>query len=249
MMLDIDQAVHAAFNAHSVPGYSLFFYAITLLGSAYLWVAVLIIYLLIGRRKKIAVILIIVIMFGMIVNEDIKGIVGRIRPDNVALGGYFSYHNYSFPSGHTQTAFLMATVLSAYIAWRYRMALYLLAAAVGLSRLYLGLHYFTDAVAGSAVGILLGLMAIYGLRRLRLFDLGGKPGILPGPSGKRDGKGWHDAGLLKYVAIVLAAGFIAAFTAVLLSQYILSLAAIGAMYIVLLLLPRFLKGRLHTDTH
>lgn len=248
-MLDIDQAVHAAFNAHSVPGYSLFFYAITLLGSAYLWVAVLMIYLLIGRRKKIAIILIITIMFGMIVNDDIKDIVGRIRPDNVMVGSYFSVHNYSFPSGHTQTAFLIATVLSAYIAWRYRLAVYLMAAAVGVSRLYLGFHYFTDAVAGAAVGILLGVIAIYGLHRLGLYDRDDASGIVPCQAGKHAGKGWHDADRIKYATIVLAAGFIAAFAAVLMNQPILSLASIGAMYIMLLMLPRFLKRPLHTDIH
>ena len=93
-------------------------------------------------------------------------------------------------------------------------------------------------------------MAIYGLHRLGLFDRYGTSGIMPWPAGKLDGKGWYDADLIKHAAFILAGGFIAAFAAVLLSQYILSLAAIGAMYIVLLMLPLdVLKGRLHTDIH
>jgi undecaprenyl-diphosphatase len=247
MMPDIDQAVQAAFNAQEIPGYGLFFSAITQMGSAYLWIAALIIYLWIGRWKKVAAVLIIALVFGMVVNEDIKGIVQRIRPENVMIGGYFSFHSYSFPSGHTETAFIIATVLSAFIAWRYSLITYLLAAAVGLSRIYLGVHYFTDVVAGAVVGILLGLMAIYGLHRLGLFDRYGTSRIVPRPAGKLDGKGWRDANLIKYATVILAGGFIAAFAAVLLSQYILSLAAIGAMYIVLLMLPLLLKRPLYKE--
>ena len=164
-MPDIDQAVQAAFNAQEIPGYDLFFSAITQIGSAYLWIAVLMIYLRIGRWKKVAAVLIIALVFGMIVNEDIKGIVQRIRPENVMIGGYFTFHSYSFPSGHTETAFIMATVLSAFVAWRYSLITYLLAAAVGMSRVYLGVHYFTDVVGGAIAGIIIGCLTILVLYR------------------------------------------------------------------------------------
>lgn len=242
MMLDIDQAVHEAFNEQAIPGYGQFFNAITLMGSAYLWIAVLMIYLLIGRWKKIAAVLIIVIVFGMIVNEDIKDILERTRPGDIWVGSYFSLHNYSFPSGHTETAFIVATILSAFIAWRYSLITFLLASAVGVSRLYLGFHYFTDVIGGAATGVLLGVMAIYGLYRLGLYDRGGIFGIAPRPTGKGAGVGLPHARVMKYVAVILAAGFIAAIVAILLSQYILSLIAIGAMYIVLLLLRSLLNG-------
>ncbi len=167
-MLDIDQAVQAAFNAHAMPGYGLFFYAITLLGSAYLWIAVLTIALLSGQWKKIAAILIIVIVSGMVVNEDLKDIVQRMRPGDVWGGSYFSLHNYSFPSGHTETAFIIATVLSAFIAWRYSLVTYLLALAVGVSRMYLGVHYFTDVIGGAITGIAIGWLTIIALYKIGL---------------------------------------------------------------------------------
>jgi undecaprenyl-diphosphatase len=168
MMQDFDQAVQTAFNAHSLPGYGPFFYAVTQLGSAYLWIAVLMIYMLIGRWKKVAAVLIIALAFGMIVNEDIKGIVQRIRPENVMVGGYFTFYNYSFPSGHAETAFILATVLSAFIAWRYSLITYLLAVTVGVSRIYLGVHYFTDVVGGAIVGIAIGWLTILVLFRMGL---------------------------------------------------------------------------------
>lgn len=168
MMLDIDQTIQAAFNAQSIPGYGPFFYAITQLGSAYLWIAALVIYLFAGRWKKVAAILIIALAFGMVVNEDLKGIVQRIRPENVMVGGYFTFYNYSFPSGHAETAFILATVLSAFIAWRYSLITYLLAGAVGASRIYLGVHYFTDIVGGAIVGIAIGWLTILVLFRMGL---------------------------------------------------------------------------------
>ncbi len=248
-MQDIDQAVHAAFNAHSIPGYDLFFYAITQMGSAPLWIAVFTICLLIGKWKKIAAIMIITLAFGMVINDDLKDIFQHPRPDNAVVWSYFSHNNYSFPSGHTETAFIVATVLSAYVAWRYWPVLYLLAGAVGISRLYLDVHYLTDVAAGAATGILIGVLVIYGLHRMGLYEREGMFGIVTRPIEKNDRKGWNNTDLIKYAAIVLAAGFFAAIAALLVSQYVLSLAIIGAMYIVLLLLPSFLKGHLHTDIH
>lgn len=168
MMRDIDQVVQAAFNARAVPGYGLFFQTITHLGSAYAWIAVLSACVLIGQWRKIAAILIIALAFGMILNEDLKGIVQRIRPENVKIGGYFTFYNYSFPSGHAETAFIMATVLAAFIPMRYNLITYLLAIGVGLSRLYIGVHYFTDIVAGAATGIVIGILTVLILYRTRL---------------------------------------------------------------------------------
>jgi membrane-associated phospholipid phosphatase len=249
MMLDIDQAVHTAFNNHTVPGYGPLFYGITLMGSVYLWIAVLLIYLLIGRWKTIAAVLIITLAFGMVVNDDIKDIVQRQRPDNVMVGSYFSHLNYSFPSGHTETAFIIATVLSAFVAWRYRLVLYLLASAVGLSRLYLGVHYATDVAGGAAAGVLLGIMAIFALYRLGLCEGEGMYCKVHRWTTNSAGKGLHDDGMIKYAAVTLAAGYITAIVSLLLSQYILSLTMIGVTYILLLLLPSLLKGRLHGNIH
>ncbi len=179
----------------------------------------------------------------MIINEDIKQIVQRIRPGDVIIGGYFVVHSYSFPSGHAQTAFAIATVLSAFLAWRYNIITFLLAAAVCMSRIYLGVHFFTDVVAGAAAGIVLGVLAIYCLEKLGLYGGDGLFGIAPRSRGKVAGKGWHDADVLKYAAITLAAGFLAAMVSFSLSHYVLSLAAIGIMYIVLLLLPKMTKVR------
>jgi membrane-associated phospholipid phosphatase len=60
---------------------------------------------------------------------------------------------YSFPSGHTSAAFATATSLSmAYPKWYVIAPSFLWAGTVGYSRMYLGVHYPTDVLAGAIVG-------------------------------------------------------------------------------------------------
>ena len=59
----------------------------------------------------------------------------------------------SFPSGHTSQAFSTATALTiAYPKWYVAVPAFAWATTVGYSRIYLGMHYPTDVVAGAIVG-------------------------------------------------------------------------------------------------
>ena len=60
----------------------------------------------------------------------------------------------SFPSGHTSTAFALATSLSMQNKkWYIVIPAFAWASSVGYSRLYLGEHYPTDVIAGAAIGM------------------------------------------------------------------------------------------------
>ncbi len=62
--------------------------------------------------------------------------------------------SYSFPSGHTNFAFATATSLSlAFPKWYIVVPAYAYAAAVGYSRMYLGVHYPSDVLVGALIGI------------------------------------------------------------------------------------------------
>jgi undecaprenyl-diphosphatase len=246
-MIDPDRAIHDALNSHVLPSYHWFFATFTWLGSASLWILILAGCIFINRWRKIAAVLIIVIAFNVLINEDLKEIVHRIRPDNVVVGGYLVVHSYSFPSGHTQTAFAIATVLSAFLARRYNVITYLLAAGVGMSRIYLGVHYLSDVVAGAAVGIVLGVLAVCCLEKLGLYGGNGILEIAPRSRKKATGTSRYDAAEIKYAVIILATGFLAANVAILLSCYMLSLAVAGIMYVALLLLPTMRKIRSKSD--
>jgi undecaprenyl-diphosphatase len=70
-----------------------------------------------------------------------------IFPDNME-------NDASFPSGHTSTAFALATSMSIqYKKWYVVVPAFAWASSVGYSRLYLGEHYPTDVLAGAAIGI------------------------------------------------------------------------------------------------
>jgi undecaprenyl-diphosphatase len=72
----------------------------------------------------------------------------------------------AFPSGHAATSAAGAVVL-AYLLGRWGLWLGLLAAAVAFSRVYVGVHYPLDVLAGAALGAGVGLLAIAVVRRLR----------------------------------------------------------------------------------
>jgi undecaprenyl-diphosphatase len=73
--------------------------------------------------------------------------------------------SHSFPSGHTTSSFACATVLS-FASPRFAPLFYLLALAIGFSRVYDGVHYPLDVLGGAALGVLIGLGIVLALRRL-----------------------------------------------------------------------------------
>ncbi len=242
MMIDPDQVIQNALNSTTFPEYYGFFNAITYLGSTTLWLIIMAVCILVGKWRKIAILLFVVLMFSMVINDDIKEIVQRVRPGDVVVSGYFTDWSYSFPSGHAQTAFTIAAILSAFIPRRYNLITYLLAVAVGMSRIYLGVHYFTDVATGAAVGTLIGMLAIIGLNRLGLYDGDGLFEIAPRPGEKDKGK-MKSAEITKYAAIAIIAGFFSACASLILSAYIFSLAIVGITFAIIMLLPSLIEGR------
>ena len=70
---------------------------------------------------------------------------------------------WSFPSGHAATAFAGAVALS-YLWRRGAPLFFLLAAAIAFSRVYVGVHFPGDVLAGAALGTVVGLAWVAALR-------------------------------------------------------------------------------------
>jgi undecaprenyl-diphosphatase len=96
----------------------------------------------------------------------IKEVVDRVRPalaDPAMTALVTTPPSPSFPSGHTATAFAAATAVGAFHP-RLRWPLLAVAGLVGLSRVYLGVHYGLDVVAGAVLGAAIGLTCAWAVR-------------------------------------------------------------------------------------
>jgi len=85
---------------------------------------------------------------------SLKLLVNRDRPDEET-----NRLDSSFPSGHTAFAFTQAVVYSHYNP-KLKIPMFIYAAVVGFSRVYLGKHYPSDVLGGAAVGIAVGFLAV-----------------------------------------------------------------------------------------
>lgn len=106
----------------------------------------------------------------LVTNLTLKPLVSRPRPwvvmkDFVTL--VTSSDPNSFPSGHTCAAFAFAAALCAALPRKWAKAATLIAAALmGCSRLYVGVHFPSDVLAGALVGTLCGLAGAWIVERV-----------------------------------------------------------------------------------
>jgi undecaprenyl-diphosphatase len=90
----------------------------------------------------------------------LKQIIRRPRPEGEWGQIYRATDPHSFPSGHAARSFLLAVLATGWgPAWLAPM-LWIWAPLVGVARVALGVHFLSDIVAGAAIGIGVGLLAV-----------------------------------------------------------------------------------------
>jgi undecaprenyl-diphosphatase len=116
-------------------------------------------FLLIDGKRHAALLVLVSIGGGTLLSSGLKGLFDRPRPDLVPHG--VEVYTMSFPSGHatlSAVTYLTLGALLARVQPRRRVKAYLLSVAVllavliGASRVYLGVHWPTDVLAGWCVG-------------------------------------------------------------------------------------------------
>lgn len=137
---------------------------ITTLGNGgMIWIAATVLLLIPKKTRKVAIISAVALLGSLIINNHlIKNLVQRPRP-------YMTFTDlriliptpseFSFPSGHTSSSFAAASVFYTNLPKKIGVPAVILAGFIGLSRLYVGVHYPTDVIAGMLMGYFLGYLA------------------------------------------------------------------------------------------
>jgi len=121
------------------------------------------------KKKALLIILLGLISFALtdaISYRIIKPLVGRLRPCNpevlIAGGNFLMGHksSFSFPSNHAANMFGIATVF--YYFYKDKAVYFFgFACIIGFSRIYVGVHYPSDVLGGTLVGIIIGSGVFY----------------------------------------------------------------------------------------
>ena len=132
---------------------------ITNLSSAYVLIAITIGILLFVKNKKVGLCVASNLVITTLLNQLLKYIIQRPRPDGYRL---IAESGYSFPSGHSMVSMAFYGLII-YLIWKMVKnkkikyiscgILGLLIPMIGFSRIYLGVHYASDVIGGFAISI------------------------------------------------------------------------------------------------
>ena len=154
--MNFDLAVRGRIHAYANPALTRAMFAVSFLGGDGLTIAAIVaeVIFLWRRWRRAALWLVTAVIGSVVLQVTLKLAFHRPRP--VPFFGSLP-HTYSFPSGHALSSFCFYGVLAGLLADRIRSPLLriliwfsaaILVAAIGLSRIYLGVHYPSDVIAG-----------------------------------------------------------------------------------------------------
>jgi len=167
--------LHLSLNSFHFPAADYFFRYLTWLGNG--WAALILVLVLSMIKIRHAILMYASFTISGIIAQLLKHLVfpGALRPVEY-LGGHDLYlvqgvkmlHSYSFPSGHATTAFAVFFVLAHLLPSRWGKMLCALAAIlIAYSRVYLSQHFTRDILAGSIIGIIIGILSILLIDRIK----------------------------------------------------------------------------------
>lgn len=127
------------------------------------WIALTAVLLINKKTRKVGSMCTVSIVLTFLVNNLIlKNLVARTRPYFVIEGLTtvgMRPSDFSFPSGHTAISFCVACVLFRNLPKKWGSLFLILAVLIAFSRLYLGMHYPSDVLAGALTGTFFSFVA------------------------------------------------------------------------------------------
>jgi undecaprenyl-diphosphatase len=164
-LLQLDGVARAWVVAHRVRALDGVMWALSAVGEGgMIWVAIAAALVLVKRLTLagLARVALSILLASLVVNQVLKPAIGRDRPfvvvpDVLVIGP--SPADRSFPSGHAGNSFAAATALTR-VAPAGTAAWWTLAVLIAYSRVYLGVHYPLDVLAGALVGIACAAVAL-----------------------------------------------------------------------------------------
>jgi undecaprenyl-diphosphatase len=138
--------------------------AATRMGDGWLWYSLAAIVLIGGGPSRSAAVgaAMCAALAGVLVFKILKALSRRQRPCQLephCWAKILPPDRFSFPSGHTMTAFSIASVVSFFYP-SLEGPLYFLAVSIAVSRVVLGMHFLSDVLAGAVLGSALGITSI-----------------------------------------------------------------------------------------
>lgn len=134
------------------------------------WIALTLVLLVVRKTRRLGTRCALAMMIGLIItNLIVKNWVARVRPyeliENLKLL-VGRADDFSFPSGHTTNSFSCAWVLFKKAPRKWGVPALVLAILISLSRIYVGIHYPTDVLAGVVIGIGSASLALWLARKI-----------------------------------------------------------------------------------
>ena len=175
-----DFKIFSWFALYTTPFHTKIALLFTFFGSPYFMIPVYLVvmfYYFNQKKKKEAISIGVVALISVISIFILKDIFHRQRPLSPLIPGI---NGYSFPSGHSLTGFTFSGIMiylifksniQSYRKWIFAVLLFLFAMLIGMSRIYLRVHFPSDVIAGflvTSMWLSLTFMAVFEVEKKQL---------------------------------------------------------------------------------